>query len=141
MFTKALQLDCDFHATGRTTVYTDGPTLAPEAKAALMIGKQPTRAGLVLAGAGEQFTLGFEAGRWHVSTLRLPDVEEVSVVGRLEERLRLMVRCASILDAMYTQFLKDRLSGRYGTTLGEIRLWARQASSTSSSDQPFRIAR
>ncbi len=142
MFSKSLQLDCDFFATGRASVYTDGPTLAPEAKAALAIGKQPTKAGLILAGAGgEQFTLGFDAARLHVSGLRLPDVEEVSVAGRLDERCQLMVRCASILDAMYTQFLKERLSGKYSTKLGELRAWARTSSPTESSEQAFRIAR
>lgn len=141
MFSKSMQLDCDFFATGRTSIHTDGPTLAPEAKVAIGIGKQPTKVGLILAGASEQFTLGFDARRFCVTGLRLPDVEEISRGGRLEERCRLMVRCASILDALYARFLKERLGGKYATKLGELRLWARTNVGTPSAEQAFRIAR
>jgi len=141
MLTKSLQLECDFHATGRTGVYTDGPTLAPEARAAMAIGKQPTKTGLVLAAGGEQYTLNFDAQRFSVSGLRLPEIEEPSHAARLEERCLHIVRCAAILDALYTAFLKERLSGRYASTLGTLRSWARSRAASAAPDPALRIAR
>ncbi len=139
MLSKSLQLECDFHATGRTGIYTDGPTLAPEARAAMALGKQPTKTGLVLAAGGEQYTLGFDAVRFTVSGLRLPEIEEPSPAARLEERCLHLTRCAALLDALYTAFLKERLSGRYAPKLGELRSWAR--SGAGALDPALRIAR
>jgi len=141
MLSKSLQLDCDFHATGRTGVYTDGPTLAPEARAAMAIGKQPTKTGLVLAAGPEQYTLGFDAVRFSVSGLRLPEIEEPSPTARLEERYLLITRCSAILNALYAAFLKDRLSGRYAPKLGELRSWARSGAGSGAPDPALRIAR
>ena len=100
-----------------------------EARAAIAFGKQPTKTGLVVAAGGEQFTLGFDAVRFSVTGLKLPEIEEPSAAARLEERCMHMTRCAALLDALYAAFLKERLSGRYAPKLAAaIRAW--QAVST-----------
>jgi len=132
MFTKTLQLDCDFMSTGRTCVYADGPTVAPEAKVALTVGKQPSKAGLILSEAGAQYALSLDATRFHVTGLRLPEVDEPSPDARLEERLTHVVRCATIVDAMYAAFLKERFGGHFGKTLSAMRQWVMRSAGRSA---------
>jgi len=132
MFTKSLQLDCDFLSTGRTCVYADGPTRAPEAKVALSVGKQPTKAGLILSEAGAQYALSLDATRFHVTGLRLPEVDEPAPEARLEERLMHVVRCAAIVDAAYARFLKERFGGHFGKTFSAMRQWVMRSAERST---------
>jgi len=134
MFVTSLQLDCDFFATGRTSVLTAAPTHAPEAKVALSVGKQPSKAGLIIAEAGAQYALTLDAQGFHVTGLRLPEVDEPSPAARFEERLMHIVRCAGILEAMYARFLVERFGGRFATTLNAMRQWGRRGAGGSTRD-------
>ena len=139
---KAIQLDCDFHLTGRTMIYADGPSKAPEAKAALRAGKQPTRAGLLIGAGGEEYALTLDATNYQVRGLKLPDVDEPNPLIRLEERCRNLIHISAILDGLYATFLKDRFGGDYRTTAAKLRQWATgKQTPRQEQEEALRIAR
>lgn len=139
--TDALHLECDFHLTGRDTLRCDKPTSAPEARAALAIGKQPTRAGLLLQGPAGHYGLTFDAARFAISGLRVPDVEPgeqgassgedggaprndaVHPRIRLEQRFGHMTEAAGLLDTLFGLFLGRRAAGDWPTELDAMRRW------------------
>ena len=139
---KSIQLDCDFHLTGRDMIYADGPSRAPEAKAALRTGKQPTRAGLLISAGGEEYTLTLDATNYQMRSLKLPDVDEPNPLIRLEERCRNLVHLSAILDGLYATFLKARFSGEYRTTAAKLRQWvAGTQTPQQEQEEALRIAR
>src|SRR5262249_51202289 len=74
---KSTRLVCDFGLTGTTVVTRDAPGTAPESRAAVAIGKQPTKLGLIVGGAAGEFRLTLDGARMAVSGLVLPeDVED-----------------------------------------------------------------
>ena len=140
MIDRTLQLDCDFKTGGRDVIYADGPAATPEAKAALRIGKQPTRMGLILSAGGEQYSLTLDAARFDVRGLKLPDVDEPHPEVRLEERCGHVVRVSAILKALYAAFLKIRFGRDYSAKLGQLRHWARPSSRPATAKTPLRLA-
>ena len=129
---RVLQLDCDFQVTGRDIIYHDGPAGTPEAKAGLRSGKQPRRAGLILAAGGDEYSLVLDALRMQVSGLGLPDSDEPDPAVRLEERCQHIVRLAALLDGLFAAFLKMRFSREFHTRLGRIRSWAQNGNGSGS---------
>lgn len=148
VFDKVLQLDCDFQVTGRDAIYSDGPTATPEARAALRVGKQPCRAGLLLAAGPDEYSLVLDASRWQVSSLNMPASEEMHPAARLEERCQHIVRLCAVLDGLYASFLNARFGGRFASQWGKIRKWAangqQQADhrgAVSEPEAPLRLAK
>ena len=145
---RVMQLDCDFRLSGRDIVYTDDPGTAPEAQAALSIGKQPCRTGLTLGITAEQYRLVLDATRWHATGLTLPTSDEPDPGVRLEERLLQMTRCAAVLDGLLGSFLAVRFGRNYRTKLGQLRRWAlngpngrRRLAKTSAEQAPLSVVR
>ena len=145
---RVMQLECDFRLSGRDLVYTEDPGKAPEARAALQTGKQPSRIGLVLGADGEQYRLVLDATRWHATGLTLPTSDEPDHGARLEERLVQMTRCAGLLDGLLGSFLAVRLGPNYRTKLGQLRRWAlngpngrRRLAKTSVEHAPLSVVR
>ncbi len=138
MIHQSLQLECDFRTTGRDLIYADGPTRGPEAKAALRVGKQPTKVGLVIE-AGDPYALTFDAVGFRVGGLRLPALEESDPRVRLEERCLHVVRVSAILDTLFRSFLKVRLGGGYAAKLAQLRRWARGDQQAEPADAQLRI--
>ncbi len=124
MIVKVMQLDCDFRLTGSDTIRCDGPGSAPESRAALAIGKQPTKAGLVLGGPGGEYFLLLDGPRFTVSGLRLPDATEGTHVDRLVERFRQIEEVAGLLDVLYGLFLGRRAAADWPDELNEMKAWA-----------------
>ncbi|HUU84652.1 MAG TPA: hypothetical protein VM243_14225 [Phycisphaerae bacterium] len=121
---KMLKLDCDFQLTGRDVIYADSPADAPEARAALRTGKQPTRAGLTLWVGADEYVFTLDAAKWQVGGLKVPDADEPDPRVRLEERLMHVVRCSAVLDALYAAFLGVRFGREFSTQAGRMRKWA-----------------
>jgi hypothetical protein len=138
---KTLQLDCDYEQNGKDVLHADGPTALPEAKAALRMGKQPTRMGLVLAADGDDYALTLDATGLGVRGLKLPDVDEPQPQARLEERCAHVANVTAILDNLFATFLKTRLGEEAPALREEMRAWARGEVSSESSAAPLRVAR
>jgi len=124
MFTKVLDLDCVFGATGRDVLRNEGPCAMSEAMEALRTGKVPRRAGLILEHAGSIFQFTLDAASLGVSGLKLPDVEEAdSPRVVFEERIGMIRLFSQLLEATYGNFLKVRAGGNWEQTANAIRNW------------------
>lgn len=148
MIDKTLRLRCDYGLTGTDVITADGPTLLPEAKAALRIGKQPTKAGLILGSPLGEFRLTLDGLRLTVSSLALPEEDEGAGRGargagssgprrarkeadqggdahaRIEQRLELVADAAALLDALFELFLRRRISGEWTAEQRAMSAWA-----------------
>lgn len=125
---KSLKLVCDFNLTGSDTIAAESPTALPEARAALTVGKQPTKAGLVLGSKLGEFHLALDALRMTVSGLVLPEEEggqEADYRARLEQRFEQIADVAELLDGMFEAFLLKRTSTSEWTAEHRaLRAWA-----------------
>ena len=148
---KMLRLDCDFKLSGRDVIYAESPTGGPEARAALCIGKQPTRLGLTLWAGADEYALTLDAAKLQIGGLKLPESDEPDPRVRIEERLTHVVRCSAVLDALYSAFLTVRFSRDFAAHAGRLRKWAAnghtaqtkrpRSDHTSEEEAALRIAR
>lgn len=140
MLENSISLDCDFHVTGRAIVYGDSPATAPETRAALTQGKQPTKLGMVLCASGDQYALTLDGPKWQVGGLKMPDVDEIDLASRLEERFAHVVRASELLDAIFASFLRVRLGGEQKRALASLRQWAKGEPVLAGSSNDLRVA-
>lgn len=134
MIEKTLRMRCDFALTGTDVIMSESPTRLPEARAALGIGKQPTKAGLIIGSPSGEFRLTLDGPRLAVSSLILPEPPE-SDAGRrgddqaagaaLEQRFELLADAASLLDALFEVFLRERISDDWPAQVRKMSAWAR----------------
>jgi hypothetical protein len=122
-----MRLKCDFGLTGTDLISADTPTALPEARAALQAGKQPVKLGLVLGASIGEFRLTLDAERFTVTGLVVPepDGSDGDERGRLEQRFESTADAASLLDALYEQFLLQRVAADWDVELEEMSAWAR----------------
>ena len=125
MIARTLRLDCDFAQSGSDVILCDGPAASPEARAALAIGKQPTKAGLIVGGAAGEFACVLDGPRMAVSGLVLPeDTSERDPRVRLETRFEQIFDACELLDMVFDLFLRERAGAEWNTTLQAMRVWA-----------------
>lgn len=124
MIAQVMRLDCDFKLTGSDIIRSDGPGQTPEAKAAIAIGKQPTKIGLILGARGGDYSFVLDGPRFTVSGLRLPDPSEGDRRARLEERFGQIAEVAGLLDMLYALFVGTRASPDWPRELGAMTAWA-----------------
>lgn len=125
MIDRSMSLRCDFGLTGSDTIIADAPAGLPEARAALKIGKQPVRAGLLIGAPAGEFRLTLDGLRLVVSGLALPeDDAERDARARIERRFELVGDAAALLDALFELFLADRTGRGWGATLQQMSAWA-----------------
>ncbi len=122
---QMLELTCVFDLTGKDSIRTDAPSTAPEALAAMRVGKQPTKAGLLLAARGLDASLNLDGATGNVSGLKLPQPEEpLPPRDLLEYRFDAIRETSVLLDEIYAAFLKVRLSDGFRDELREMKNWA-----------------
>ncbi len=123
---RAMQLDCDFKLTGRTSIAAASPGAAPEALAALCVGKQPTRTGLIVAdvSAGDEYALTLDAARYALSGLRLPEPTEKEPHARREERYNHFATAARLIDDLVASWTRTRFAAQWIADLESLRRWA-----------------
>jgi hypothetical protein len=127
-----MQLRCDFNLTGSTTVQCDAPSRAVEGRAALTIGKQPVRLSLLLAARAGEWSFTLDAANLDVSGLVLPATDSKERALVLESRFESMADLSDVLDGLYTEFLRTRLSSGWSQTWNACRGWARGKARESS---------
>lgn len=122
---RTLRLRCDFGLTGTTTITADSPALLAESRAALRIGKQPTRMGLILGGPWGEARLTLDGPRLLISGLTLPEPQTTRTAReRIEERFELIADLAEIVDAIFELFLTQRLGPDWPQQRDAIAAWA-----------------
>ncbi len=125
MIDRTLRLKCDFGLTGTDTIMADSPASLPEAKAALHIGKQPTKLGLIVGSPLGEFRFTLDGERLSVSSLALPDDDtEQDPSVRHEQRFELITDLANLVDALFELFMLWRLGHEWDTGLRAMSAWA-----------------
>lgn len=125
MLDKTLRLKCDFGMTGAVTISADGPTGLPEARAALAVGKQPVKAGVILGARSGEFRFTLDATRFVLSGLTLPEeTSEQDARARLEARFELIGESADLLDALFQAFIEVRIAADWSKKHRELSRWA-----------------
>ncbi|MFG0249846.1 MAG: hypothetical protein ACF8OB_13240 [Phycisphaeraceae bacterium JB051] len=112
LFDRTLNMDCAWEVGGKQTLTGDGPTRLVEAADALLTGKWPRKAGMIIAdeGSSEQWELTFQADMMILSSVKLPDPDEAqSPRDVIEARILSCRRIAEILTGMYAKFLSVRM--------------------------------
>lgn len=122
---RTLRLKCDFGLTGVTTLLNENPAAAAEARAALALGKQPTKAGLVLGGAAGEFAFTLDALSFAISSLILvEETQEKDPRARLESRFERTFDAGRLLDALFGLFLEARTGRNLSRELRQMSDWA-----------------
>ncbi|MCK4340498.1 MAG: hypothetical protein KAY37_02090 [Phycisphaerae bacterium] len=125
MIDKIVRLKCDFGLTGTDVITADSPANLPEARAALRIGKQPTKMGLIVGAPAGEFRFTLDGMRLAVSGLTLPEDEtEQDVRARLEQRFESITDVANLLDALFEMFLLSRTDRNWSRDLRSMSAWA-----------------
>ena len=135
MIDHVLRLECDFALTGTDVITADGPSALPEARAALTVGKQPTKMGLIFGGRAGEFSLVLDGRQMAVSRLVLPPDSEAGdkdLQARRERRFEQIADAAELLDVLYELFLRRRMAGTWSRELGKMRAWAAGRETTPS---------
>ncbi|MBK8914042.1 MAG: hypothetical protein IPM64_05460 [Phycisphaerales bacterium] len=125
MLDRTLRLRCDYGLTGVDAITADSPTRLPEAHAALAVGKQPVRAGLILGSPAGEARLTLDALRFTVSGLSIVEEEtEGDARARLEARFERIIDSANLLDALFDVFLQRRCARDWAAEQKEMTAWA-----------------
>ena len=125
MIDKTIRLKCDYGLSGVDVITADNPTCLPEAKAALEIGKQPTKMGLILGSPVGEFRLTLDGPRMTVSSMTLTESDsEQDARARIEQRFELIADAADLVDSLFDLFLVKRTSGEWSAELRKMRTWA-----------------
>ncbi|RJP36948.1 MAG: hypothetical protein C4547_06520 [Phycisphaerales bacterium] len=133
---KTLQMACPWDVTGRTAVRRDDPSAAPEARAALAIGKFPTRMGLMVAARADEWALTLDGRTAGVSSAALPASDEKDKDAWLEERFMRLRELSRILDGLYGEFIRRRLAASWRGEWDGISRWAMHRNGPTSSAAP-----
>ncbi|MCC7193312.1 MAG: hypothetical protein IT444_11070 [Phycisphaeraceae bacterium] len=129
MIDKSLDMDCAWNVLGKQTLRATGPTKLAEAGDALLTGKWPRKAGLLVAdtgGDGLQWELSLQADRWIISGATIPENPDATTPREIiEHRLVLIRRLAETMDGLFGVFIKSRVSSTWPGQKKQIRDWIR----------------
>ncbi len=121
---KTLDMECAWGVRGKQSLRGAGPTRLREAGAALVTGKWPRKAGLILSDGEHQWELTVQADQWVVSAAALPEVTDAQSPRELTEaRLELVRRLGETLDGLYSTFLTERAGGSWASRHTTLRQW------------------
>ncbi len=112
-----------------TLVRRGAPTVSAEAKTCLLAGKTLRSARLMFARADQEWRATFDAERFHVRGLRLPEDRGAprswDAATRFQERMIAIGRFLDMLLALFDRFTDERNEPKvWAETVREIREWA-----------------
>ena len=131
---RLIHLECSYDLTGTATIRTDVPASSPEARAALRIGKVPTKMGLLIGTATEEWTLTLDGPHYTVSGLQVPRAEEDDPRASLVCRFGQIGELGAVLDQLFVLFLRCRLKNGWSEEYADICRWARDHRSEAADD-------
>ncbi len=111
MIDRTLNMDCAWEIGGKQTLRGDGPTRLKEAADALVTGKWPRKAGMIIANQdSEQWELTFQADMMILSGIKHPDPDEAQSPREVTvHQIAMVQRIISIMHGLYSCFLKVRM--------------------------------
>lgn len=146
-FEDTLETECAWGVTGKQTLkgHDEGP--APvrlrEARDALLTGKWPRRAGLLMSDGVTHWRFTFQADRWLVSgcTLPSPSEDAPTAPGRetMEFRASHTLRLDALLIGLFGAFLELRTSDRWPTVREKMSSWIAGRSVAPKPEAPVAV--
>lgn len=151
---RAMELSCVYDLTGRASVRASGAASAPETRSALARGKQPRRAGLMVAAGDLQATLVLEGCGFAVSGVSLLGDDSAGgpsaaagaggggqsgrggrgrdAAEELAARFEAARELSAVLERMFGTFVKLRCGGEWSGELRKIRSWVKAGGGTGA---------
>jgi hypothetical protein len=121
---RTLEMECAWGVSGKQSLRGSGPTRMREAGQALLAGKWPRKAGMILAEGEAQFDLSLQADKLVVGSSTVPEVADAESPRQLlEARLLLVRRLAGMIDGLYDAFLSQRISPSWPAKRTAMRRW------------------
>lgn len=125
MIDRTLRLKCDYGLTGTDTLSADGPASLPEARAALKIGKQPTKMGLIVGAPVGEFRFTLDGERLTVTSLLVPEIPDgLDAPAALERRFELIFDAVELVEILFELFLLQRVERDWDGLEEEMTAWA-----------------
>jgi hypothetical protein len=113
---------------GKVSVRGDAPTRSPEAASALLSGRLPTRARLLIARGTITFEVTLAGDVLDLESVKVDAVSDAirdeNLRARDEQRANWLFDLAALVDALFAQFLAQRLARDFESTLlADMRRW------------------
>ena len=103
-FTKRLQLSSLGALREDSTVVSEAPSLADEARIALKTGKKVAKASLMLDLEERHFEVTVDAASFAFTGVKLPTVTKEDEADRLADRIAALDELEAIIDSLYLRF-------------------------------------
>jgi hypothetical protein len=123
MLARTLVLDCPLARSGNEIIRSDAPTVLPESRRAIQVGKLPRQVGLTLVRHDHQYDLTLQAETMAVGGAKLPAAEETEEHARLEERVDQLRHLVETVSLLYEAFLQRRLVADWPKELECMKRW------------------
>lgn len=101
----------------------ESPQRSAEAKAALLIGKKLKKAKFSLTNIDKVFVGNFDADKFAVGSLHLPDGEKMDDFNRFEDRMQNLIIFQAALEAYFNKFVESLLADDVADTQEKIQQW------------------
>ena len=103
-FAKRLQLSSLGAMREDSTVVSEAPSLADEARIALKTGKKVAKASLMLDLEEQHFEVTVDAATFAFTGVKLPTVTQEDEAARIADRIAALDGLEAIIDALYLRF-------------------------------------
>jgi hypothetical protein len=123
-FDSRIVLESQGEIRDQSVIKSETPTDTPEAREALRTGKLPMEAKLRILIGQNQWTTTFKAEALQLSGTKVPALLAKDDEEALHERMHLMEELEGVLEALYSQFLQERLDDDvWREHIGVMRAW------------------
>ncbi len=102
----------------------EAPQRSAEAKAALLIGKKLKKAKFTLTNLDKVYVGNFDADKFAVGSLNLPEGEKMDDFNRFEERMNNLIIFQAALEAYFNKFVETLFADDIADTQEKIQQWA-----------------
>ena len=135
VFEKHMLLEFGEGEANETVICRGLQTELKEARASLLMGKKPEQARIRLARGDYEFSVTMVAATMEFRNVRLPKTvdegderdDAESMEGRILERVSLFEELNSLVNDLFSMFIKVRASDQWPGELQKIRKWVHQA--------------
>jgi len=107
----------------------DSPSRAAEAKAALAVGKKLKKAKFQITCNSDVWSGTFDADKFAVSGLKLPEVEALDDASTFEDRMQSLFHFERILRAYFRCFGQELLNPHFTEYQSKLQQWAQERES------------
>ncbi|MSQ85192.1 MAG: hypothetical protein EXR77_20335 [Myxococcales bacterium] len=123
-FAQRLVLESGGTLKEGSSVQSEAPAQAQEARTALRVGKKVAKARLVLDVGDKQFTVNLDAETLALSNAKLPTVLGLRDAAGLDERVGLLDQLEAVVDGLYLHFVRLRKTEQSWAPVREaMRAW------------------